>query len=49
MPYRGGGFFTSLPPVIKNLVIINSLMLLITFFTGNFMYESQISLALISL
>ena len=39
IPYRGGGFFTSLPPVIKNLVIINALMLLITFFTGNFMYE----------
>ena len=39
IPYRGGGFFTSLPPVIKNLVIINSLMLLLTFFAGNFMYE----------
>src|SRR5574344_1734141 len=39
IPYRGGNFFTSLPPVIKNLVIIYALMLLITFFTGNFMYE----------
>lgn len=39
IPYRGGGFFTSLPPVIKNLVIINAVMLLVTFFTGNFMYE----------
>jgi len=36
---RGPGFFTSMPPVIKNLVIINSLMLLITYLTGNFMYE----------
>lgn len=28
-----------IPPVIKNLVMINGLMLLITFLTGNFMYE----------
>jgi membrane associated rhomboid family serine protease len=27
------------PPVIKNLVIINALMLLLTYFSGNFMYE----------
>lgn len=27
------------PPVIKNLLIINSLMLLITYLTGDFMYE----------
>jgi membrane associated rhomboid family serine protease len=39
MPYRGSGFFSSMPPVIKNLVIINALMLLITYLTGNFMYE----------
>lgn len=39
IPLRGSGFFNSMPPVIKNLVIINGLMLLITFFTGNFMYE----------
>jgi len=36
---RGFGFFGSMPPVIKNLVIINSLMLLATYFTGDFMYE----------
>lgn len=36
---RGSGFFTSIPPVIKNLLIINSLMLLITYLTGDFMYE----------
>ena len=36
---RGTGFFGSMPPVIKNLVIINALMLLITYLTGNFMYE----------
>jgi len=28
-----------MPPVIKNLLIINSLMLLITYLTGEFMYE----------
>ena len=39
MSYRGSGFFSSMPPVIKNLVIINALMLLIASFTGNFMYE----------
>src|SRR5664279_4430012 len=36
---RSFGFFTSMPPVIKNLVIINSLMLLVTYLTGEFMYE----------
>lgn len=35
----GSGFMSNFPPVIKNLVIINTLMLLITFFTGEFMYE----------
>lgn len=39
MPYNRGGFLASIPPVIKNLVIINALMLVITLFTGNFMYE----------
>ncbi|MDX9782175.1 MAG: rhomboid family intramembrane serine protease [Bacteroidales bacterium] len=38
IPYRGGGFFTSLPPVIKNLLIINALMLVITYFAEDFMY-----------
>lgn len=36
---RGPGFFSSLPPVVKNLVILNGIMLIITFITGNFMYE----------
>jgi len=36
---RGFGFFGSMPPVIKNLVIINSLVLLATYLTGDFMYE----------
>ena len=37
--YRGQGFWGSMPPVVKNLVILNSIMLLITFLTGDFMYE----------
>jgi membrane associated rhomboid family serine protease len=36
---RGQGFWGSMPPVVKNLAILNSIMLLITFLTGNFMYE----------
>jgi membrane associated rhomboid family serine protease len=36
---RGTGFLGGMTPVIKNLVIINTLMLVITAFTGNFMYE----------
>ncbi len=36
---RGRGFWSNMPPVIKNLVIINSIMLLISMITGNFMYE----------
>jgi len=36
---RGSGFFGAFPPVLKNLVIINALMLLVTYITGNFMYE----------
>ena len=35
----GSGFMSNFPPVIKNLVIINALMLLITLLTGDFMYE----------
>ena len=27
------------PPVVKNLIILNALMLVMTFFTGDFMYE----------
>ncbi|MDP3453043.1 MAG: rhomboid family intramembrane serine protease [Bacteroidales bacterium] len=36
---RGSGFWSSMPPVVKNLVMINGIMLLITFLTGDFMYE----------
>ncbi len=36
---RGTGFWSSMPPVVKNLVLINGVMLLITFLTGDFMYE----------
>ncbi len=36
---RGTGFWNSMPPVVKNLVILNGIMLLITFLTGDFMYE----------
>ncbi len=36
---RGSGFWGAMPPVVKNLVVINGVMLLITFLTGDFMYE----------
>ncbi len=36
---RGAGFWGNLPPVVKNLVIINAIMLVVTFLTGDFMYE----------
>lgn len=36
---RGSGFWGAMPPVVKNLVILNGVMLLITFLTGDFMYE----------
>ncbi|MCK9629430.1 MAG: rhomboid family intramembrane serine protease [Bacteroidales bacterium] len=36
---RGSGILGGMTPVVKNLVIINTIMLLITMFTGNFMYE----------
>lgn len=39
-PYSGGrGFLSSIPPVVKNIIIINVLVYLFTAFTGNFMYE----------
>ena len=34
---RGSGFWGAMPPVVKNLVILNGVMLLITFLTGEFM------------
>ncbi len=36
---RGSGFWGAMPPVVKNLVMLNGVMLIITFLTGNFMYE----------
>lgn len=36
---RGSGFLSSFPPVIKNLLIINSIMLIISMFAGDFMFE----------
>lgn len=35
----GRGFFSNIPPVVKNLIIINVLMYVLTLFTGDFMYE----------
>jgi len=37
--YQNRGFFANLPPVIKNLLIINAIMLLATYITGDFLYE----------
>jgi len=34
-----GSFWSSIPPVVKNLVIINAIMMGITYLTGNFMFE----------
>ena len=34
-----GSFWSTIPPVIKNLVIINAIMMLVTLLTGNFMFE----------
>ncbi len=36
---RGSGFWGAMPPVVKNLIIINGIMLLFTFVAGNFMYQ----------
>ena len=38
--YRSSyGFFGNIPPVVKNIIIINIIMLILTGFTGEFMYE----------
>ena len=34
-----GSFWSNIPPVIKNLVIINALMMVVTLLTGDFMFE----------
>ena len=37
---NSGGFLGFIPPVTRNLIIINTLILIITFFSKNFMYET---------
>lgn len=37
---RRASFWQMIPPVIKNLIIINVMMLIITTLSGNFMYET---------
>lgn len=36
--FRGNSILGSMPPVVKNLLLINVLMYIITMITGNFMY-----------
>ena len=36
---RRGGFFSNVPVAVKNIILINILVYLLTLFTGNFMYE----------
>lgn len=38
--FRGNSILGSMPPVVKNLIMINVLMYLITAITGSFMYEN---------
>lgn len=33
------GFFRNMPPIVRNLIVINVAMLLLTTFSGEFMYE----------
>ena len=37
--FRGNSILGNMPPVVKNLLLINVIMYLITTITGNFMYE----------
>lgn len=42
--YNGGGygrsgFFSNVPPVVKNIILLNALIYLLTLLTGDFMYE----------
>ena len=37
--FRGNSILGNMPPVVKNLLLINVIMFLITSITGNFMYE----------
>lgn len=38
--FRGNSILGSMPPVVKNLLLVNVIMYLITIITGNFMYEN---------
>lgn len=38
--FRGNSILGGMPPVVKNLIITNVLIYLITMLTGNFMYEN---------
>jgi membrane associated rhomboid family serine protease len=38
--FRGNSILGSMPPVVKNLLLINVLMYVISVITGNFMYEN---------
>ena len=38
--FRGNSILGSMPPVVKNLLLVNILMYVITLITGNFMYEN---------
>ena len=38
--FRGNSILGSMPPVVKNLLLINVIMYVITMITGNFMYEN---------
>ena len=38
--FRGNSILGSMPPVVKNLLLVNILMYVITMITGNFMYEN---------
>lgn len=39
MYFGNRSYMPGMPPVVKNLIIINVIMYVITMFTGNFMYE----------
>lgn len=38
--FRGNSILGNMPPVVKNLLLINVIMYVITMITGNFMYEN---------
>lgn len=38
--YNRGGFFSSIPPVTKNIILINVFVMIMTSLNGDFMYET---------